>query len=752
MILSKTSLLAANLNVETSSSSTGKMSGTERKTESVRAQVLNTIRAHMPISSLFKPELKIDLGVFIKDQVLFRLIATFISQLAGQTPVTVETVKKHFEGSGLLKEISKRFTNPEPYFPIFYQACFDALNNKNSPSRLRVSIEGGIHTFTDALSKAEGASFIRESIQMHLAALSEKSSEESFQNQLTDVAGQLIPFIEKVTKSYLQDRGLEAKDPVLQQRPPKGYNFHAITAAAVMECCLRVLGYEAELTQRTDLEPRVTRAAVHSNVIVTGPDQSRYVVDPCYLQFHKDVVLDDANLPKDPVLVLKESEVAPYVEKNLLKPWQEIHARYLKNDLRARSTSNDQLVSHGFAEIDNFEEKFKFRPEEWIKKSFERPFACQGYARANSYPVYNAIFIGEKSLAQKTYHYVKSMGIGPLVGRASISEVERKLSAISTNPLRLGKNDLEAISLIPQLDVTAYRYPEFLDIDPRHDALSLDHEINAYFRSLCKIVNPERKEVSVIYACSGSDCTSVLLATDATEIFFVDISGASIGLLKQNLKNLKKSPLDKTKGWRYHACANDCAMNKMDAIEMKLILDLKMMGIDLTKVKITSLSEGVQIEFPWESFEKPVKMRTLFLLQADITKPEEYPAILKEKITTGFDIFYMKGAFHLPLEYSKFLPNLAQGLKTGGWLMTADWTHDMRYANPQDCLRESFKESTSEENEALKRLVFSNKEDIFFTYPNMESTDRTELYIHSSLLYWSILNLRQKQGQIVGSG
>ena len=43
-----------------------------------RARVLETIRQHIPLATLMTPELRIDLGVFINDQILFRKIVEFL--------------------------------------------------------------------------------------------------------------------------------------------------------------------------------------------------------------------------------------------------------------------------------------------------------------------------------------------------------------------------------------------------------------------------------------------------------------------------------------------------------------------------------------------------------------------------------------------------------------------------------------------------------------------------------------------------
>lgn len=724
-------------------------SGLERRTDQARAQVLSVIRARMPIRSLFNPELKIDLGIFIKDQMLLQRIALLLST---QRAATAEGVAPLFAESGLLAEI--------PDLPLFYQACVDALCYSDGPSRLEDAIQRGIYTLKQALKNKE-TSLIRESIRIHLAG----PCEGSFQQELTATAEQLLPFVEGVTKRYLQERNIEAVDPVLQQRSLKGLNFHALVAATAMECGLHVLGFDVELLERKDLDPRVSPTPVHSVVVATGPDGSRYVIDPCYLQFHKEVLFADAELPIAPVLVLKESEVDPYVEKHLLGPWKAVHALFLTQDpiVMSKLEQNNQAVSHRFASLSCFESRYRMLPEEWVKTTFVRAWEAHSYTRPLWYRLYNEIFTDNGGL--KTHEYVKPLGLASLMGRASLFEVGRQIGAIQRDYRRLRKNDVEALKLFSQFYTDRATYYNIFDIDPRNQNLGLALEVNAYYRSLRKTVNPERADISVIYGCPGSDCTSVLLATEATELFFVDAAPVSFDLLLEMLENLKKpepAPYIQEKifaedyiSLRRVICGGRSQLlpgrkYSMSDREFKLIFDLKMMAVDLTQIKISSFEEGVKIEFPWGPFESNrAKDRTLYLLTADITEPDRYPAILKERIRNGFDIVYMKASYHAPLDYPKFLPILAKGVKAGGWLMTSDRTHDMRYIEPQESLRGqglTFIERGSEENEVLREIL-SHAQD---PHSAMELTlktayDRSTRMTNASPLYWSIVNLRQKQ-------
>ena len=67
--------------------------------------------------------------------------------------------------------------------------------------------------------------------------------------------------------------------------------------------------------------------------------------------------------------------------------------------------------------------------------------------------------------------------------------------------------------------------------------------INGYYRAVKKLINPEGKDIHVLYGCSGSDCMSVLLATDATTMTFVDLTETAIERFEAAFQALKQGAL-----------------------------------------------------------------------------------------------------------------------------------------------------------------------------------------------------------------
>lgn len=773
-------------------------SGLEGKTDQARAQALCTIRANMPITTLFTPELKLNLGTFIQDQMLFQQIAAFLSSLV--SPTTTEAVARHFSGSSLLSEIQALFTEgSDKHMPHFYEACADVLNQKENIDRIRASIQGRIFTLKNALlaqlhpSKIiisqkqhnlpqqeasniveEGASFLRESLRIHLDAL--KRSPAGFKEQLTASAEQLIPFVARITRNYLEERNIKIPDNnVLEMRHPQGLNYNGITAAAVMECCLNALGYDTQLVERHDLDPRITQAISHSVVVVKGPDESLYVVDPCYMQFHKDVCLYDSALPTKQVLVLKEDEVSKYVEDYLVKPWTGTHAAFVnnRNDVILQADKKGQSLSHGIVLHKSFPDMFKRSAEDWVRGSLMRIWHIQSYYPLDAHPRYHEIFLGWNQIATKTYTLVKGMGIDSILARQPYQSFQQRLDSIMEDPNRLYRNDAEGLSLITQLPVQMRnKYSRIYAEDQRNRYLNISHEINAYLQSLQKIVNPNHKNLSVIYGCSGADFTSVLAATDGVDFTFVDLCPVSLDKLQEAMKlileqsrssqkYLEEKLDNSTYSYRRYSVGGGVSIyqngqHQMVDIELKILNDLATIGVNINELQMTQVPGGIQLDFSWKSgnswrydIDQPAKNRRVTLLHADIAKPELYPDILKKKIKDGFDIFYLKAAYFVPGFYPQFLPIIAKGMRKDGWLMTTDIALNMFRYDPVPCLKQeglSFvKKSTPAIDEFTKML--HHPRDTLEAFTIMEKTPQKNRSIQTpsgDLSYWIIMNLRQK--------
>lgn len=785
----------------------------DHKILSVRDRVLQLIRNYMPITTLFTPELKIDLNLFVEDQIFLHEIAESIAPLAEHDLLNAKTVAQHFEESGILQKRKKMFEDSSPYLQTLYEICSDVLHPQPPSHTLKRAIEGRIFTLKNAFIaihdplkiqksqrekkvplqtfsdiKEEGIDFIRESLHLHLRALQVQST-LSFREQLTAVATQLIPFVKEITDRYLREHRKDSyQTNPLTCRNPSGYNYHGMVAAAVMEAGLKALGYTTRVMERTDLEPRVTLATMHK-IIEVVDQENKYLIDPAYIQFHKDACLNQALIPKDSVLILEESEVDAYIDEHIMVYWKEnfefinsfigsslppsenerqIISQLEKQDLMISLTFN-QKFPQGIAPLP------KLAPpnsEDWVRKGFKRAWELSTYTPIISDPVFQAIFY-ESTENKKPYEWVKPMNIPELCQYPSHDKIRGKLNILLSNPAKKSCNDLEALRLmacLPESD--SNKYASLLDLDPRLTTTSI--LFNTYFRSLRKMVNPQRRDLRVVYGCSGGDCTTVLFATDAKELIFVDTTKVTLAEFEQALKQVRDLSLrDQVKDQIERRGNNDffkfrekymgmesstirehnsSSIRKqeylMKDLPLKLFLDMESIGIDLDTLTLNSIENEIQLDFTWQYHGAPEsRHRRLIFVTADITTPEAYPPVLQKELKEGIDIFYMKGAYLAPLFYEKFLPYIAQSIQPEGWLMTTDKTVTAELIKPEPYLEQHpFKLQSNEEIELCKTALQQpwvpfDKVGMLEIFPPKK---RNERFPTLDLTYWSILNLRQK--------
>lgn len=758
------------------------------KISSLVANVLKVIRSHMPITSLFKPELKLDLALFVRDQQLFYRIAQLLAALP-EEEWNEEAIANRFETSDFYALIKNLFNDPSIYLPFFWKGCVDVLRNQSTSSKIREAIEGRIFTLKNALIaqqnpkwisdgqqkhkvlqqseeviKEVGVSFIRESLYFHLLAL--KASEIPFKEQLKSVITQLVPFTRRITRAFLLENGKNCSDDPLTFRNPSGYNIHGHCAAMIMEASLNALGYETRLLLRTDLEPKVNLAAFNTIIEVTSLDGRHYYIDPCYVQFLKDVYTQDHPLPTDPFLLLEEGEIDSFIEEKIVAPWKANYRRYKAGDqqLFMQLKANDQWLAYMFNDIGLIAEAAPLNPEEWFRKSFQRVWKPQGYTFVATKMAFQDLFQGN-STQQRTYQLLKPMGMLALIKEHdSTQAVTERLDGLLKAKTHQRQNSFAALSCIGQLqEKQRANYASLLDTDPRNELV--DAAVNAYFRALRAQVNPQGKKLTALYACAGADCSSILLATDAQELLFVDLTPVRLRDFESVLKILldqqafKKavSALDK-EGYfatrrRFLSAMSELTsqgQHLMHHLVLKLFIDLEQAGVDSKKITLSEQGGAITLNFPWQYYgDRTPKMRTLVYVQADITQPHKYPLTLQEKLAKGIDIFYLKGAFFVPKFYAQFLPTIAKAINPQGWLMTTDMTNLMEPFDPMPCLEKislKFQRKTNEtisRLEELMELPFNHFGSLTMLeeYPPDQRHDRIA---GCGLTYWTILNCRQK--------
>ena len=671
----------------------------------------------------------------------------------------------------------------------FYGACADVLNEKEFTTHLKPALEGRLYTLKNALIaqnspeiikksraltpnssqelatiKEEGASYIRESLRLHLHAIKAKECVVPFRELLVSTATQAIPFVQRITQSYLRENGKECPDNPLTFRNPTGYNHHGLVAASVMEACLNVFGYQTRLMARCDLDPRITLATMHRIVEVTAPEGMKYIVDPCCIQFHKDISPDETSLPTNPVLVLSQTEVEGYIETNLMTRWKEGVRRLEDPISRQKIIDEDKLALF----VDRLEILAEAKPacshETWVRDALRRVWTLATYCPNPMDPAFQEIFYGSGT-THSTYDLIKSMGLSSLTHHLSYEEVERRLEELRKDPQARGSNFRTTLSLIARLDLGKKRdlFAPLLDVDSRP---TIDITLKAYLHAIRKVVNPEGKDKRVIYGCSGADGMSVLLTTDANDLTFVDLttirSDDFATALKQFTSNdpfIRLRILDQIREYFHRRIQQGGGVSKYENgihstedLALKLFFDLQNIGVDLSQVTLTPNRKktSVRIDFPWQYHGEPrLRNRSLTFVTADITNPETYPALLKTKLKEGIDIFYMKAAFFVPRYYPKFLPDIAKNIREGGWLMTADKTFLMETVNPEQCLEQNGL-SFALQNSAEIQTITDSMVTPFHPLENIPMLEMSHQVMRphrttgTNLTYWALVNLRKK--------
>ena len=176
-----------------------------------------------------------------------------------------------------------------------------------------------------------------------------------------------------------------------------------------MEACLNAFGYNTRLMMRTDLESRVTAAVVHSIVEVTAQDGVKYIVDPSYIQFYKDISHENAPLPQAPLLVLRQTEVDGYIEKNLMTRWKAT-IQLSVNPINLLTFMREKKMA---LLLDNVETPPEMRlgdtTEAWVREALRRVWTLSTYHVDTTNIAFQEIFCGEGK-NKRTYDLIKGLG------------------------------------------------------------------------------------------------------------------------------------------------------------------------------------------------------------------------------------------------------------------------------------------------------------------------------------------------------
>lgn len=760
----------------------------------IRAKVLETMRNAMPLTTLFKPELKIDLSLFLKDQLLFRRLTLSLSELVITQEISPSLVETHLEKSEIIQEIKGMFKEPAPYLQYLYKACVDVLKTRSAAAKVNSPLLARIFTLKNALIalqsplaiqnsqkqngiqmqsvdtiRNEGFKFIKAVLSIHLNAL-QTTDELSFRERLFQTVEQLLPFTRQITHSYLQENKKEIPEDPFTYRNPTGLNHHGLAVAGIMEICLSALGYQTQLRFRFDLEPRVTLASRHALIEVIDPNLGSFMIDPCYRQFHKDILLDERKIPCSALLILTADEVADYIEKNIIPEWKETYTLTKKSlpGIRELLFEQDKLLAYTMDEIDLGEHVNVRNQEEWVRNSFFKIWNINDYPYVTSNELFRAIFEG-LSENKETHNKIKAMNIAPLTHYKSHLQIYAELEKLKSDPFQKEASSIETLRLLSLLRQKERKlFSDLIFREPSIEPSNIDVCLIAYYKSIANTVNPEGKPIKAVYGCSGADTLSIFMATNATELTFVDLTPLTMEELlkvrslftqKDNKPLLEQVEEMNKKDNFFDQRATMCATqsqysvdsgHEMDNLALKIFLNLFTMGVDVRNLKMEQKNEAIQLDFSWHSHtDLAPKNRRITYIRADITEPELYPPTLKKTLSAGIDIFFMKGAFWAPLSYPQFIPTIGGSIQQGGWLLMTECTSFMQPVNPEPSLADAGHKFVVHESESILRFreILMPQFDpllsvsLFSLHPKM---DRPRRLPGTNAQYWNILTMRQK--------
>jgi len=210
--------------------------------------------------------------------------------------------------------------------------------------------------------------------------------------------------------------------------------------------------------------------------------------------------------------------------------------------------------------------------------------------------------------------------------------------------------------------------------------VGIDHEIK-------RIVNPEGRPMTGIYGGSGADLSNFMLSTDCESAYFIDKKKVSADNLMRVCSYWQMTPDTNfyayLKYWLGYG--TDAFLHNIFrgiTIEMNLMGELRALGVkkeDIVGID-TDPNGRAYIKFKWAYHGSEKRLRTITFIDADISKPDEYPDDLKALFgldgnagsARKFDLYYQRAAQWAPDHYKRYIEIISSVIRPGGYLITDD--------------------------------------------------------------------------------
>ncbi|MCK4852267.1 MAG: hypothetical protein KAS86_04050 [Candidatus Omnitrophica bacterium] len=228
---------------------------------------------------------------------------------------------------------------------------------------------------------------------------------------------------------------------------------------------------------------------------------------------------------------------------------------------------------------------------------------------------------------------------------------------------------------------------ERFDRRPVNVGLLQEHYVK-HDMAVKRAINPGDKPLTGVYGAAGADVSNFFLSTNAAEAYFISqYSDVFFAFSRRDLKKcFNRDPeeyIDKHLSkdycaWKFfRGFAGGHAVEGKNKMVAALAFELKVMGVDLNTVKISSYRGCPRITFQWGYSGAAEKERSITLVNADVTRPDEYKHVLEGK---KIDIYYQRAANETAYDYRKgresFIGFIYTLLNPGGFFVTDDHVYD----------------------------------------------------------------------------
>jgi hypothetical protein len=192
----------------------------------------------------------------------------------------------------------------------------------------------------------------------------------------------------------------------------------------------------------------------------------------------------------------------------------------------------------------------------------------------------------------------------------------------------------------------------------------------AYDMAVRRLVNPDNRSFIVASGAAGAGASRLLLATDATRMFFIDERGVSAkaiqkALTQDNWDRADPKSLDYIQHkFNFGFCPQ---YNQPNSSARNLLTELSAVGVQKLRpdggsnISVSELDGVISIEFAWRyPGSSRTKQRRIDCLVADLTEPKTYLPRIAALSNKKLDAYYQCASFELLNVAEWYLPQISR--------------------------------------------------------------------------------------------